>query len=64
MRSTAPRNPDEHWSREALAMGLGLSTMGLSLIGSQVVKRPEIAVLGAVAAVTFAALAWPRGERR
>ncbi len=64
MKYPEPRNPDEHWGREALAMGLGLSTMGIGLVASQLARKPEVAIGGAVAALALVAYAWPRDRRR
>ena len=64
MKYPQPRNPDEHWGREALAMGLGLSTMGIGLVASQLAKKPEVAIGGAAVAVALVAGAWPREARR
>lgn len=64
MKYPQARNPEERWGREALAMGLGLSTMGLGLVASQLAKKPEVAIGGAVLAIAFASLAWPRGDLR
>ena len=63
MRYPHPRNPEERWSRETTAMALGLSTMGISLLVSQLSRRPEVAVGGAALALGLAVWAWPRGER-
>ena len=64
MKYPEPKNPDEHWGREALAMGLGLSTMGIGLVASQLAKKPEVAIGGAAIALALVAYAWPRGGRR
>jgi hypothetical protein len=63
MKYPRARNSDERWSRETTAMALGLSTMGISLLTSQLVRRPEIAVGGAALAFGLTVWAWPRGER-
>lgn len=64
MRYPLHRNADERWSRETTAMALGLSTMGISLIASQIARKPEVAVGGAVLAFGLALWAWPRGDER
>lgn len=63
MKYPRAQNHDEHWGREAAAMGLGLSTMGIGLVTSTLTRKPEVAICAAVLGLGFALIAWPKGSR-